>query len=248
MNKNNILYKIKNKVNSAAIALIDPDKEHDKKLPKMLDLINDTNFDAIFVGGSTILDNKYEERILFIKNNTSLPVIIFPGSSNQISKYADSILFLTLISGRNPQFLIDEHVKASPYIYKLGIETISTGYILIESGKETTVQKTSKTQPLSQNNKESILAHALAGQYIGNKMIFLDNGSGATNNIKSEIILYLKKYIEIPIIVGGGIRNKKSASDLSKAGADYIVIGSKIEELPSIEELISITNLIHNPN
>ena len=150
-----------------AVALIDPDTKNDEILLLMINLINDCDFDIIFVGGSMISDSDFDKRLEYIKNNTNLPVVIFPGSSSQISNYADAILFLSLISGRNPQYLIDEHVKSAPHIHKLGIETIPTAYILLEGGIQSSVELVSDTQPIPIDQHDVILAHALAGEYLG---------------------------------------------------------------------------------
>ena len=172
-------------------------------------------------------------------------MIIFPGSCKQISQFADAILYLSLISGRNPQFLIDEHVKSAPIIYKFSIETIPTAYILLDGGNKSSVQIASDTKPISLEDHEIILSHSLAGQFLGKLMLFLECGSGAIKHATDEIIQFIKPHIQIPIIVGGGIRTYESANMLTNAGADYVVIGSKIEELPSRKELNNITKAIH---
>ena len=140
-----------------AVALIDPDIKNADILFSIIDLINESDFDIIFVGGSLISDNEFDKRIKYIKSNTNLPVIIFPGSFNQLSKYADAILYLSLISGRNPQYLIGEHVKSAPLIYNLSIETIPTGYILLDGAIKSSVSTVSTTNPFSKQNKESNL-------------------------------------------------------------------------------------------
>ena len=177
---------------AVAVALIDPDTKNDEILRSMINLINACDFDIIFVGGSLISDNEFERRLEFIKNNTNLPLIIFPGSSNQLSVHADAILFLSLISGRNPQYLIGEHVKSAPLIYNLSIETIPTAYILLESGVRSSVEVVSDTKPIPMEKHDIILAHALAGQYLGKSLIFLESGSGAKEHATCEIVSYLK--------------------------------------------------------
>jgi len=228
-----------------AVALIDPDTKNDEILLSMINLINDCDFDIIFVGGSLISDNEFDRRLEFIKNNTNLPLIIFPGSSNQISEHADAILYLSLISGRNPQYLIGEHVKSAPLIYNLSLETIPTAYILLESGVRSSVEVVSDTKPIPMGKHDIILAHALAGQYLGKSLIFLESGSGAKEHATREIVSFLKPHLSIPIIVGGGINTAESADLLVKAGADYIVTGSQIENLPNSTELIQFTQAVH---
>ena len=229
----------------SAVALIDPDTKYDNKILSMINLINESDFDIIFVGGSLISDNGFNKRLELIKKHTNLPVIIFPGSSRQLSNHADAILFLSLISGRNPQYLISEHVKSAPMIHSLGIEAIPTAYILLDGGIRSSVEIVSDTKPLPMEKLDIILAHALAGQYLGKSLIFLESGSGAKEHVTCEIVSYLKPHLSIPIIVGGGVNTAESADLLVKAGADYIVTGSQIENLPNSTELIKFTQAVH---
>ena len=230
---------------AVAVALIDPDTKNDEILLSMINLINECDFDIMFVGGSLISDNEFDRRLEFIKHNTNLPLVIFPGSSDQLSEHADAILYLSLISGRNPQYLIGEHVKSAPLIYNLSIETIPTAYILLESGVRSSVEVVSDTKPIPMGKHDIILAHALAGQYLGKSLIFLESGSGAKDHATCEVVSYLKPHLSIPIIVGGGVNTAESANLLVKAGADYIVTGSLIETLPSSTELIQFTQAVH---
>ena len=224
-----------------AFALIDPDIKNDGALLETVEKINNSGFDAILVGGSLIQDNNFDTRIEYIKDNTNLPVIIFPGSSKQLSGKADAILFLSLLSGRNPQYLIGEHVESAPVIHSLNLETIPTGYILLDGGIRSSVEIISNTIPLPMNKVDIILAHALAGQYLGNKFIFLECGSGASNHASATIIESLSSRLNIPIIVGGGITSSASAKLISNAGASFIVVGTHIENGASVEELQEIT-------
>ena len=230
---------------AVAVALIDPDIKNDGILLSMINLINECDFDIIFVGGSLISDNEFDGRLEFIKHNTNLPLIIFPGSSNQLSQHADAILYLSLISGRNPQYLIGEHVKSAPLIYNLSIEAIPTAYILLESNVRSSVEVVSDTKPIPMGKHDIILAHALAGQYLGKSLVFLESGSGAKEHATCEIVAYIKPYLSIPIIVGGGVNTAESADLLVKSGADYIVTGSQIENLPSSNVLIQFTQAVH---
>ncbi len=238
------LEKILSTKRCGAFALIDPDIKNDGNLADTVKKINQSGFDAILVGGSLILDNNFDNRIDFIKKNTQLPVIIFPGSSKQLSGKADAILFLSLLSGRNPQYLIGEHVESAPVIHSLGLEPIPTGYILLDGGSRTSVEIISNTIPLPMDKVDIILAHALAGQYLGNKFIFLECGSGALNHASTTIIETLSKRLDIPIIVGGGITNATSSKSIANAGARFIVVGTHIENGASIEELREITSSI----
>ena len=211
------------------LALIDPDKKNDSRLDIILSRINDTSFDAILVGGSRIEDDLLEQRIDYIKSNTKLPLISFPGSSNQISEQINCMLYLNLISGRNPKYLIDEQVKGAKKIKKLNIETIPTAYILLDGGDITSVSDISNTEPLLMNDKDNILSHALAGQFMGNKLIYFDCGSGSNNTMTSELLEYVSKNVNIPIVVGGGINSYKQAHDFHKNGASFVVIGNALE-------------------
>ena len=211
------------------IALIDPDKKNDLKLEKILSTINESSFNAIFIGGSRIEDNLYEKRLEYIKTKTSLPLILFPGSSNQVSKHITCMLYLNLISGRNPKYLIEEQVKSSEKINQLNIETIPTAYILLDSGESTSVQDVSNTKPLSMTDKDVILSHALAGQFMGNKFIYFDCGSGSANSMNLDLLNFISLNIKIPIIVGGGIKSYSQARDFSSKGASYVVVGNALE-------------------
>ncbi len=239
------IYNTLQKNNCTAFALLDPDVKNDELLKNHVDTINKSGFSAILVGGSLILDNNFDERIKFIKSNTTLPVIIFPGSSKQLSSNADAILFLTLLSGRNPQYLIGEHVESAPIIKSLNIEPIPTGYILLDSGGDkTSVEVMSNTNPLPMNKPDIILAHALAGQYLGCKFIFLECGSGANKPASQDVIALLSQNIDIPIIVGGGITTAQQAKEISNAGASHIVLGTFIENGATQDDLRAITSSI----
>tara|TARA_Y100000588_G_C13985608_1_gene809200 strand:- start:73 stop:780 length:708 start_codon:yes stop_codon:yes gene_type:complete len=211
------------------LALIDPDKKNDLKLNTMLNTINKSSFDAILIGGSKIEDNLFEDRVTFIKENTSLPLISFPGSSNQISPNIPAMLYLNLISGRNPKYLIEEQVLGAQKIKKFNIEAIPTAYILLKSESSTSVVNVSQTTPLNIDNMENVLSHALAGQYMGNKFIYFDNGSGSSNKVSFDLINYISKHIKTPIIVGGGVKSRNEAIKYSKNGASMIVIGNALE-------------------
>ena len=245
MNIYKLLEETRLKRGAVAVALLDPDIKNDNVLMEMVQLINASDFDAIFIGGSLISDNEFESRINIVRQNTDLPIIIFPGSSNQISKNADAILFLSLISGRNPQYLIGEHVKSAPIIHNLKLESIPTAYILLEGGVRSSVEVISNTSPIPMNKHDIILAHALAGQFLGNKLVFLEAGSGAKEHAACEIISMISKEIQIPIVVGGGINSSVSARNLVLSGAGYIVTGTQIEQLPTSKVLLGFTQAVH---
>ena len=227
------------------LALIDPDKKNDSILPQMVENINTSGFDAILVGGSHIADNNFKKRIQLIKKTTDLPVIIFPGDSKQISPDADAILYTSLLSGRNPKFLIGEQVKSSQLIYNYSLEVIPTGYLLLKTDRKSAVEIVSETTPLDMDNEDEVLSHALAAQYLGKKLIFLETGSNSSSSVKEDLIKNLSKKLEIPIMVGGGIKNVDTAINIAKSGASYIVIGTLIEKCQNSEILKKINEAVH---
>ncbi len=209
--------------------LLDPDKIVWESLDHLLDKINQSPATHIFVGGSIVKTNILEDLISQLKQKTNLPVVIFPGDPSQISPQADAILFLSLLSGRNPDYLIEYQVQAAPILKKTNLEVISTGYILIESGNETAVARVSKTQPLNRLDFDLALATAQAGEMLGNKLIYLEAGSGAKKPVPLEMIQLIAQNIEIPIIVGGGITDLQGIRNAYNAGADLVVIGTAFE-------------------
>ena len=209
--------------------LIDPDKVSLGKSLNLIEKINQSPATHIFVGGSSFNGNHLDELILELKSKIRLPILLFPGNPSQISDQSDGILFLNLISGRNPEYLIEHQVNAAPIIEKTALEVISTGYILVENGKETAVERISQTKPLDRNNIEYVCQTAKAGEYMGNKLIYLEAGSGAEKAIPLEMIEKVSQKIKIPLLVGGGIRTKTAIENAFKAGADLVVIGTAFE-------------------
>lgn len=213
--------------------LLDPDKINWDNLPQLAIKLNASPATHLFVGGSLVLSNKTDELVVFLKRNLSLPVVLFPGNPSQISQNADGILFLSLISGRNPNYLIGHQVKAAPILKKTNLEVISTGYILIESGNQTAVSSVSETAPMAINNPQFIFETAQAGEFLGNKLIYLEAGSGAKNAVPLEIIQLVAENIAIPLIVGGGIKNLNDIEKAYHSGADLVVIGTAFENDPN---------------
>ena len=209
--------------------LLDPDKIAMEALPILADRINESLATHIFVGGSIVEADIIDDLIIALKQQTALPILLFPGNPSQISKEADGILFLTLLSGRNPDYLIEHQVNAVPILKKTALEVISTGYILIESGTQTAVERVSKTEPLARDNSEYVLQTAQAGELIGNKLIYLEAGSGAQLAVPLEMIAKVSANTNVPVIVGGGIRSKKAMDAAYQAGADLVVIGTAFE-------------------
>ena len=224
-----ILASASNKEKLLAV-LIDPDKMAIEMALKIIKSVNASMATHIFVGGSIVEDNKTEKLVSEIKKYTNLPVIVFPGDVSQIAEQADAILFLSLISGRQSEYLIGKHVKAVSKLKKIDLEVIPTGYILIENGKETSVQKVTQTLPMSRNDIQLVVDTALAGELLGMKLIYLEAGSGATHPIDTKMISEVKNAIQITLIVGGGIRTKKQLNNAYVSGADLVVIGTAFEE------------------
>lgn len=224
----NILSAKKNNQKLLAV-LIDPEKITPEKIPAFFEKVHQSIATHIFVGGSTDENNQTENIVSEIKKATHLPVLLFPGDANQITNKADGILFLSLLSGRNPTFLIEQQVKAAPILQKTNLEIIPTGYILIDGGKETAVQKVSNTNPIAQNNLDLILNTAMAGEFLGKKLIYIEAGSGATVPVDANIIKKCQTQLNIPLIVGGGIRTKEQLESAFNSGADLAVIGTAFE-------------------
>jgi len=214
--------------------LVDPDKTGNREAESLARMAEDHGVDYIFVGGSLLSDGNLSNCIRRIRYACSKPIVIFPGSISQVDEQADAILFLSLISGRNPELLIGNHVVAAPLIREKKLEAISTGYMLIESGANTTALYMSNTFPIPHNKPSIAACTAMAGEMLGLKMMFLDGGSGASQPVSEEMIQAVSQAISVPLIVGGGIRTPEKAEANCKAGADLIVIGTSIEKNPTL--------------
>jgi putative glycerol-1-phosphate prenyltransferase len=223
--------------------LIDPDKTDAAKLNLLLKTAQKSAADYIFIGGSFLTNDSFCNCVRFVKDSCDIPVILFPGSNLQICHDADAILFLSLISGRNPEMLIGNHVIAAPYLQKSPIEIISTGYLLIDSGRTTTAVYMSNTTPIPYEKDDIAGYTALAGEMLGMKMIYADAGSGALKPVSESMISSVSKNISIPLIAGGGIRTPEQAVKACKAGADIIVVGNAIEKNSKL--ITSISAAIH---
>lgn len=224
--------------------LIDPDTPDEDQLKTIIEHTNECNADYIFLGGSLLIKDALDDCIRTIKKVSSIPVILFPGSILQISGEADAIFFLSLISGRNPELLIGSHVISAPYIRQAGLEALPTGYMLIDSGKPTTASYMSGSLPIPHNKSEIAACTAMAGEMLGQKIIYMDGGSGAETPISAEMISKVRHSVEVPIVVGGGIRNAETARQMCMAGADIVVVGNASESNPAI--LKEIAEAIHN--
>ena len=220
--------------------LLDPDKTDQTNLLKLIQNPAFEEVDFLFVGGSLVTAGDMDICLDEIRSRTSKPCVIFPGSPDQINGKADSILLLSLISGRNPDLLIGKHIESAYQLKRSNLEIIPTGYILIDGGRITTVSYISNTVPIPQDKPEIACATALAGEMMGNRLIYMDCGSGAMHHASPSLVKSVRNEINIPIIIGGGIRSGEQAQTLFDAGADVVVVGNKLEEDPGIlSELVA---------
>lgn len=214
--------------------LIDPDKVNTSILDELIDLSLKARVDYLLVGGSLIISTHLDECVLHIKQNCKIPVILFPGSSSQVSKFADALLYLSLISGRNPELLIGQHVVSAPAIKKSGLEIMATGYMVIDGGAPTTVSYISNASPIPADKNEIAMCTAMAGEMLGMKLIYMDAGSGAKRPITESMIEIVSKNINVPLVIGGGITDPEKAYRNCKSGADLIIVGNAIEKDASL--------------
>jgi putative glycerol-1-phosphate prenyltransferase len=241
------IYERKRKGIKSFVMLIDPDKFEASQAQKLYETGSFEKIDFLFVGGSLINGSSMGETILALKQYTSLPIIIFPGSNMHIDHNADAILFLSLISGRNPEFLIGQHIIAAPFLKRSSLEILSTGYMLIEGGRATTVSYISHTSPIPYDKPEVAACTAMAGEMLGMKLIYADAGSGAEKPVSTKMIQSIRKATNAPIIIGGGIRSGAIAEASLRAGADIVVIGNAIEENPElIDEIYEHVQRLNN--
>jgi len=218
--------------------LIDPDKVSLQTIPYFINKVNSSIATHIFVGGSSVPEKATEILVKKIKSHTKLPVVLFPGDVSQISTQVDALLFLSLISGDNPEYLIGQQIRAVSKLRNSNLEIIPTGYVLIENGKQTSVEKETQTKPIPRENIQRIVDVAKAGELLGMKFIYLEAGSGALHPIPAEIINFVKRDVNVPLIVGGGIRNYQQLQNAYEAGADLVVIGNAFEENEAFFEQI----------
>lgn len=210
--------------------LVDPDKPSDEQIIELAQNAKAAKVDYFFVGGSLLTNNNLDPCIKLLKEHIDIPVVLFPGNTLQMSSKADGFLFLSLTSGRNAEMLIGRHVIAAPYLKLSGLEVISTSYMLIDSGRPTTVSYMSNSIPIPADKNDIAACTALASEMLGHKLVFMDAGSGADNPISIEMIQMVSQSIEVPLIIGGGIKTPELAIQSAKAGADLIVVGNKLED------------------
>jgi phosphoglycerol geranylgeranyltransferase len=224
--------------------LIDPDKVDETKIDKLVSLSLEAKVDYFFVGGSLVISNYLDQCIQLIKSACNIPVILFPGAPSQISKYADALLYLSLISGRNPELLIGQHVISAPFVKQSGLEIMPTGYMVVDGGAPTTVSYISNASPIPSDKNEIAMCTAMAGEMLGMKLIYMDSGSGAKRPVTETMIEKVASHIEAPLIVGGGITDPEKAYLNCKSGADIIVVGNAIEKDTSL--IKEMSNAVHS--
>jgi putative glycerol-1-phosphate prenyltransferase len=235
-----IFQKLNSTIGQIAV-LIDPEETNStEKLQVIVEKAKFANVDYFFIGGSTVTRTDFQKTTLILKTLTDIPLVIFPGDHQQLSNDADALLYLSLLSGRNPEYLIGQHVKSAQEVIRLDLEIIPTAYILIDGGKQSTVAYVSQTTPIPRGNTTIALNTAIAGMLLGNKVIYFDAGSGANQTVDAELITQVKQQLETVIIVGGGVRTIEQIEALKLAGTNVIVIGNKIEE--DIDFLLDIQN------
>ena len=230
--------------NKSFAVLIDPDKVDNDSLAQLIALSMTAKVDYFLVGGSLVISNYLDECLQLIKKNCSIPTVLFPGSPSQVSIYADALLYLSLISGRNPELLIGQHVVSAPFVKKSGLEIMSTGYMVVDGGAPTTVSYISNASPLPSDKNEIAVCTAMAGEMLGMSLIYMDAGSGAKRPITESMIEKVAQAIEVPLIIGGGITDPEKAYLNCKAGADVIVVGNAIEKDPSL--IIEMASAVHS--
>lgn len=224
--------------------LIDPDKVNELHLDIICRNCNEAEVDFFFVGGSLLTSGDLGHTVMGIKNRSTIPVVIFPGNHQQVDEHADAILLLSLISGRNPDLLIGQHILAAQRLKAAELEIMPTGYLLVDGGSMTTVQYVSGTAPIPVNRPEIAATTALAGEQLGMKLIFAEAGSGARQPVSPEMIRAIRREINIPLIVGGGIRSAEKAEEAYKAGADIVVVGNQFETNPELIFEIAATRKV----
>jgi putative glycerol-1-phosphate prenyltransferase len=225
----NSLIEAKARRGGAFFLLIDPVKQPEHGFISLTETAGECGVDAILVGGSFVLNPNYARSVELIKRASAVPVIIFPGSAAQVCSHADAILFTSLLSGRNPNYLIDEQFKAAPLIKHCNLEVIPTGYLLIESGSLTSVQFVSGSLPIPRHKHDIACAHALAAQYLGMKLVYLEAGSGAKLAVSVEMVKAVTEYVDIPVMVGGGLTTPRECAERIEAGGSWVVVGTKLE-------------------
>lgn len=239
------LLDVRGRKGAGFIVLIDPDKLPDGDIEPFAEMCAASDVDALFLGGSLMYATELDRYVRRLTNAVELPVIGFPGSLNQVTPSLDAVLYLSVVSGRNPEYLFGQHVHAAPVIRRLGIEPIATAYMLVESGRTTTAQYMSHSTPLPRNKPDVAAATALAAEMMGMRLLFTDGGSGADHPVPEEMIEAITEMCTCPLVVGGGLCTPQQVSDKVHAGASFIVVGNAIEQRPESSYLSELASAAH---
>ncbi|MFQ5707380.1 MAG: geranylgeranylglyceryl/heptaprenylglyceryl phosphate synthase [bacterium] len=240
------LLKIRDERGAGYLLLIDPDKWQYEKIIELSIRANEGGADGLLIGGSLLLSSSFDELVRIIKQNIDIPLIVFPGSLTQVSKSADAIFFLSLISGRNPNYIIGEQVKAAPLIKAIGVEPISVGYMLVESGRISSAEFMSNTRPIPRDKPDIAQATALAAEYLGMQLVYLEAGSGADKTVPDDMVQAVANYITPPLVVGGGIRTPEEARRKVASGASFVVTGNVLETEKNASLIKEFAAAIHS--
>ena len=239
------LMEIKKERGAGFLVLLDPDRLSQDAVIEQAVKCRDAGVDALLVGTSLMMSNGFEDSIKKLSDAVDIPVIVFPGGISHVTGEADAILFLSLVSGRNPEYIIGEQVRSAPIIRNLGLEAIATAYMLIESGSVTSVEFMSNTKPIPSNKPDIAAAHAMAAEIMGMKLVYLEAGSGANQPVPDEIIREVVSEVSIPVIVGGGIRDAETVTAKAAAGASFIVVGNHLENGNNTTDLKAFVDAAH---
>jgi phosphoglycerol geranylgeranyltransferase len=240
------LQRVRREKGAGYLALLDPDKLSGSALVDTAACCAENGVDALLIGSSLMFTTEFDATVRQVKRHVEIPVILFPGASHHLSRHADAMLFLSLLSGRNPQYLIGEQVRAAPIVHALGIEPIATGYLLIESGAVTSAEFMSDTRPIPRDKPSIAVAHALAAEYLGMRLVYLEAGSGARLPVPEPMIAAVCAAVSIPVMVGGGIRSPQVAAEKVAAGADFLVTGNVLEEEASARLIRELADAVHS--
>jgi putative glycerol-1-phosphate prenyltransferase len=244
----NRLLKVREERGAGYFVLLDPDKWAVQDMLDLAEAVAEGGADALLMGSSLLLSDTFDDIVAEVQARVDIPVIIFPGSVTQVSRNADALLFLSLVSGRNPTYIIGEQVKAAPVIKAFGLEAISTGYMLVESGCVTSAEFMSNTRPIPRDKPDIAKATALAAQYLGMKLIYLEAGSGARYPVPDEMVREVTDYVSIPVIVGGGIRQPEEARSKVESGAAFVVTGNVLEKKGNAHLIREFADAVHIRN
>jgi len=228
------------------LVLLDPDKHPVDALVRAAAASESQGADGVLIGGSLMFNDRFDKAVEAVRQSVRIPLLLFPGSSHQLSRHADAVLFMSLLSGRNPHYLIGEQVTAAPIVRALGIEPIGMAYLLVESGATSTAEFMSHTKSLPRAKPEIAAAHALAAEYLGMKLVYLEAGSGAEQTVPESMIRVVRKTVSIPVVVGGGIRTPAQAKAKVKAGASFVVVGNALENDAEPDAIRAFAEAIHS--